>query len=111
MRRTILGLSVFFPLMIAACDAPANQPQEQETATEEEAPHSDLPPPSREVFTDAECDFESWIGQKLDEGAVKASGRPYRILTPDSVMTMDHRPDRINVEHDGANNVTRVWCG
>ena len=26
-------------------------------------------------------------------------------------ITMDHNPDRVNVEHDDANIVTRVWCG
>ncbi len=81
-----------------------------DAVTEQEIPHSDVPPPSREAFTDAECDFEEWVGKPLDEAAVKATGRVYRILTPDSMMTMDHSPDRINVVHDKG-EVTRVWCG
>lgn len=72
--------------------------------------HSDVPPPSREVFVDAECDFEGWVGKPLDETGLKNTGRPYRILKPGDMMTMDHSPERINVEHtDG--KVTRVWCG
>lgn len=84
-----------------------------EAVTEQELPpQSDMPPPpSREVFADAECSFESWVGAKVDEAAVKATGRPYRILTPDSMMTMDHNPERINVVHDADMTVTRVWCG
>jgi hypothetical protein len=79
--------------------------------TEEELPYSDVPPPSREVFKDAACNFEGWIGRKVDEAAVKATGRPYRILEPGAMMTMDHNPKRINVEHDGKGTVKRVWCG
>lgn len=82
-----------------------------EGVTAEEIPHSDVPPPSREVFTDAECAFEDWVGKAVDENAVKEQGRPYRILTPDSMMTMDHNPERINVVHDPDGKVTRVWCG
>ncbi|MFA5592555.1 MAG: I78 family peptidase inhibitor [Micavibrio sp.] len=89
-----------------AADSPAG-----EMVTEDELPHSDVPAPSRDVFVNAECEFESWVGQDVDEEAVKQTGRNYRILKPGSVMTMDHRPDRINVEHDDNNIVTRVWCG
>lgn len=79
--------------------------------TEQELPQSDVPPPSREVFKDATCDFEGWVGKPVDEAAVKETGRVYRILPPNSVMTMDHNPERINVEHDDNKLVTRVWCG
>jgi len=82
-----------------------------EVVTEQELPHSDLPPPSREAFTDASCDFEEWVGKLVDEAAVKATGRIYRLLKPDSMMTMDHNPERINVVHGEDGVVTRVWCG
>jgi hypothetical protein len=36
---------------------------------------------------------------------------PTRILPPGSAMTMDHRPDRLNVELDEAGQITRIWCG
>lgn len=84
---------------------------EGEAVTESELPQSDVPPPSREAFTDASCDFEAWVGKPVDEAAVKETGRVYRILKPDSMMTMDHSPDRINVVHDDKGVVTRVWCG
>lgn len=98
----------------ADVDAPASSMDESspggEAVTEEEIPQSDVPPPPRAVFSDAACSFEAWVGQPVDEAAVKETGRPYRILTPDSMMTMDHNPERINVVHDGG-KVTRVWCG
>jgi len=122
-------------MTLAACDAPADDTADLPAATSssadgvasdssmaesspagegvtaEEIPHSDVPPPSRAVFTDAECDFEEWVGKAVDEAAIKATGRPNRILEPGSMMTMDHNPQRINVEHDKGMNVTRVWCG
>ena len=36
---------------------------------------------------------------------------PTRILPPGSAMTMDHRPDRLNVELDEDDRITRIWCG
>lgn len=82
-----------------------------DAVTENELPQSDVPPPSREAFTDESCAFEAWVGKPVDEAAVKATGRIYRILKPDSMMTMDHNPDRINVVHGDDGIVTRVWCG
>jgi hypothetical protein len=83
-----------------------------EAVTESELPpQSDVPPPPRDVFSDADCTFEEWIEKPVDEAAIKALARPYRILKPGSMMTMDHSPERINVEHDDKNTVTRVWCG
>ena len=128
-------------LALAACDAPAGEegvsapadnvpavtaapPGDVESASMEEGspggeavteselpPQSDVPAPPRDVFSDAECSFEEWIGKPVDEAAIKALDRPYRILTPGSMMTMDHAPHRINVEHDDGGTVTRVWCG
>lgn len=34
-----------------------------------------------------------------------------RILPPGAMMTMDHRPDRLNIEHDADGVITRIWCG
>lgn len=82
-----------------------------EAVTESELPTSDVPPPSRDVFVDEQCEFEDWVGKPVDEAAIKATDRPYRILKPDSMMTMDHSPSRINVEHGDDGVVTRVWCG
>jgi hypothetical protein len=131
---------LFFGMTLAACDAPANDRKAEdlpaasatpdgnagsvtstsslsedspggEGVTAEEIPHSNVPPPSRAVFTDAACDFEDMVGKPVDEAALKKIGRPYRILKPDSMMTMDHSPERINVVHDKDMKVTRVWCG
>jgi hypothetical protein len=38
-------------------------------------------------------------------------GRPYRILPPNSMTTMDHIANRINVYIDGRGMVIKVRCG
>lgn len=61
----------------------------------------------------SECEFSDWVGQSAAnaEAAAKATGRPYRMLSPNSAMTMDYRADRINVEFDDKQVVTKVSCG
>ncbi len=67
-------------------------------------------PPSAE----AECgaaDLQGLVGQPraaFDDSAVDG---PVRVLPPGSMMTMDHRPERLNLELDEAGRITRVWCG
>jgi len=34
-----------------------------------------------------------------------------RIIPPNSPVTMDHRPDRLNVETDANDIIQRVYCG
>ena len=34
-----------------------------------------------------------------------------RIIPPGTAVTMDHRPDRLNVETDDNGVITRIYCG
>lgn len=34
-----------------------------------------------------------------------------RIIPPNSAVTQDFRPDRLNVDLDGAGLIVRIWCG
>lgn len=65
------------------------------------------------VMAEPDCSaFEEWVGKPVDEAAVKATGRPFRILKPGMAVTMDFSPDRINVETDEKGEiVVRVYCG
>jgi hypothetical protein len=61
------------------------------------------------------CDFNIWLGRPLNEGLVaeqlQAMNRPYRILPPGSMMTMDYSPSRVNFELDENGVVKRIFCG
>ncbi|SHL40555.1 Peptidase inhibitor I78 family protein [Roseovarius litoreus] len=47
-------------------------------------------------------------GEALDGIALEG---PVRVLPPGAMMTMDHRPERLNAELDEAGRITRLWCG
>ncbi len=66
---------------------------------------------SAPALSEAECSYNDWVGKEVDEEAVKAVGRPYRILGPNAAATMDFNPERINVMVDDKNIVTVVRCG
>ncbi len=66
---------------------------------------------STQDTTEAACDFDQWVGNAVDEEAVKAVGRVYRILPPHAAATMDFNPERINVMIDDKGVVTAVRCG
>lgn len=38
-------------------------------------------------------------------------GRALRIIAPDSAVTMDYNPERLNVAVDKDGVITRIWCG
>ena len=62
--------------------------------------------------TAATCDFpEAWIGEPVDEAAVKKAAKVSRILPPGAAATMDYNPARLNVETDDKGVVVRVTCG
>ena len=66
------------------------------------------PVPAEEVPS---CEFSHWVGAPVDEAAVQAEGRPYRILPPGAMATMDYSPSRINLNTDDAGIVQSVTCG
>lgn len=56
-----------------------------------------------------------WIGKSYDEakGDVEAGEgvATIRVIRPDQAVTQDFRPDRLNVELDAEDKVTRIYCG
>ncbi len=56
------------------------------------------------------CDFSEWVGKAADEGALKETGHPYRVLPPGSMYTADYDPERINLYTDDENIVREVNC-
>lgn len=61
---------------------------------------------------EAACgDFNSWVGQPINEENVKGLGRPYRIVGPQDPVTMDFNPERVNIVIDDNRLVLAVRCG
>ena len=55
--------------------------------------------------------YYEWIGSKVSQSALKDTGKEFRILPPNSMMTQDHNPARINVHTDDNGIVEDVQCG
>jgi hypothetical protein len=55
--------------------------------------------------------MQASVGQPL---AVLDGGQlyqPNRIIGPNMAVTMDWRPERLNIEHDDAQIIRRIYCG
>ncbi|MEX1236102.1 MAG: I78 family peptidase inhibitor [Roseovarius sp.] len=55
--------------------------------------------------------YSDRIGKDHNTFDFSAPNRPVRIIGPDSAMTMDYNPARLNVDTDGSGRITRIWCG
>jgi hypothetical protein len=55
--------------------------------------------------------YSDRVGKDHTQYDFSAPDRPVRVLGPDTPMTMDYRIDRLNVDIDKANKITRIWCG
>jgi len=81
-----------------------------------EGPAGSTPPaPPAEMACNSDA-VESYVGQTASSergGAIlKAAGaRTLRWGPPRSAMTMDYRPDRVNVMYDDAYKITQITCG
>ncbi|MHA6344945.1 I78 family peptidase inhibitor [Roseivivax sp. CAU 1761] len=54
--------------------------------------------------------YRSLIGKNIAAVTLPADA-PIRILGPDSMATMDFRPDRLNIETDRGGYILRLRCG
>jgi len=55
-------------------------------------------------------DLQHLLGQPRKTLEGENITAPMRILPPGSAMTMDYRPDRVNVELDAGGDILRIWC-
>ena len=77
------------------------------------------PPPTDAEETTMTCDAEKgqWAVGKLADEALVAKVKAdtgsdrYRVIPPDTAVTMDYREDRVNIETDADNRVIAVRCG
>lgn len=54
--------------------------------------------------------YAALIGKPITEPGVPAEGPDVRYLRPNSQMTMDFRPDRLNIEIDASDIITGFRC-
>ena len=55
--------------------------------------------------------YRDLVGQVWQQDMLKDRDGPLRVLKPGSIMTMDFREERLNVELDEADRIANLRCG
>ena len=55
--------------------------------------------------------FQGLVGQSAEIAWMLELDQPVRVIPPNSAVTMDYRPDRINFELDEDDRIAVVRCG
>lgn len=55
--------------------------------------------------------LQTLVGQPRSVLAAMTFPAPMRVIGPGMAVTMDFNPDRLNVEYDRTETITRVFCG
>ena len=63
--------------------------------------------------SDGSCGAARWSGDLGRDAASlsKPADRPWRVVGPDTMVTMDYRPERVNFRTDADGRLTEVTCG
>lgn len=70
-----------------------------------------IPAGAQDTDTCGGAGFQGLVGQAGEIARMLELDQPVRIILPDSMVTMDFRPDRINFELDAAGRIAVVRCG
>jgi hypothetical protein len=57
------------------------------------------------------ADLQGFVGEPLSMLEGQDLPQPNRIIGPDTAVTMDWNPMRLNIAHDKAHSITRIYCG
>jgi len=55
--------------------------------------------------------LQALVGGPVTAFTAPPQARAVRVIGPDMAVTMDYRPDRLNVEHDKDQVIQRIYCG
>lgn len=114
MKNTILALFAGAALM--AC-SPASEPAPETPVVDPSASIEPAPPPPVDPATTPtgdECGASTHaalVGKPATETGVPPEGPTVRHIRPDSQVTMDFSPQRLNVDIDAAGVITGFRCG
>ena len=122
MRLRPILMPTALALALAACaGTPEPTAEELGPFAQEPAPPPAMdepaPPTPEEPPMDCKLDTLGWTkGQLADEALVakakaEAGAERVRVIKPGMAVTMDYRGDRLNIDVDADNRVTRVHCG
>lgn len=97
MGRSISGVFLVLPLVLAACEMATPQPS---------------PVPGQVDLSSCSADaVQSLIGTNIAAVDTRPLARTVRVIPPNSAVTMDYNPQRLNIETDARGVIVRLSCG
>ena len=115
MRTAALAASL---VALTACATPATPTASDPLppANAEAPPMSDPNPPMPAERCDADTAKPNAIGQVataevVERARIEANAEIARVLKPGTMVTMEYRAGRLNIDVDEANVITNVRCG
>ena len=114
MNWKLFSTAVFTVGLVTGCGTTKNSPTAESTSST----YSSLTPSSNSA-SQSVCDADraqAAIGQNADDRLAErsrnqAGAKVVRVLKPDSVMTTEYNPERLNLLLDDQGVVSRVNCG
>jgi ABC-type Fe3+-hydroxamate transport system substrate-binding protein len=127
MKKVTMGLIAVAAVALMACDQSADEQTAENQASEETAIGEEAAVEGEAVdiegamqATEASCKAAAealavWVGRPWAEAeeTVRAGEgvATIRVFGPNDAVTMDYRPDRLNVELGEDRTITRIFCG
>lgn len=105
MIRTVLFASV--AMFAAGCSQPATPPAETPTEVAETMPQTKEEATAQDICGASQ--YAALIGSNFAAVTLPAEAN-IRIIQPDTVVTHDFRPDRVNIIVDANGVITAVEC-
>lgn len=96
-------------LLVAACASVSEPPMAEDPPIIDRTGDNVMSEPDA-----PQCAAEAYqvlVGQPIGEIDTESLPVPLRIYGPDQMITMDHRPDRMNIVLDADDIVVEVRCG
>lgn len=79
-------------------------------ACQQDTPPTGTTPPDMDQSCIAPT-LQDAVGQNRSVLGGRDLPEPTRIIGPGMAVTMDYRPDRLNIEYDRNNIIVRIYCG
>ena len=104
MFKRVLAMSV---LLTTGCTSPSTPPTAESAAPGDPTPGTAVEATAQDTCNAAR--FSDLIGSNIDEVTIE-QGPDVRVVSPDSMVTQDFRPDRLNILVDEDGQITSLEC-
>ena len=105
MKKSVLVIAA--GLAVAACSTPADRRAASDAPSQTGDAADVRPAPS----PCGAAQMGYLVGQQVDEVDLRTLSGNVRLIYPDTMVTEDYRPGRLNLDLDASGVILRPWCG